>query len=100
MKKTDDKVLCRTPTPGKKPTRIVRWKYDAIRKAILASLPKKKPGLPFADLIRKVEDRLSAEEAAKIGSLPWYLTTVKLELEVAGEIARVPDETPQRLIRM
>ena len=29
----------------------------------------------------------------------WYVTTVKLELEVRGEIRRVKDVTPQRLMR-
>ena len=30
-----DKVICRTPTPNKKPTRIDKWKFDLIHNAIL-----------------------------------------------------------------
>jgi len=32
-------VICETPTAGKTAKRIDRWKYDTVRKAILASLP-------------------------------------------------------------
>lgn len=27
-----EKVICHTPTPGKKPTRIDCWKYEAVRR--------------------------------------------------------------------
>ena len=58
MPKTDDKVTCRTPTPGKKPTRIDRWKYDLLRKAILKVVPKKGEGVDFWDLPRLIEDEV------------------------------------------
>ena len=94
-----DRVLCRTPTKGKSAKRIDRWKYDLLRKAILASLPAKEPGVLFSDLFGRVEGRLSPRQQEEVGSIPWYTTTVKLEMEVAGEILRVPDSSPQRLIR-
>ena len=94
-----EKVLCRTPTPGKTAKRIDRWKIDALRKAILDSLPARGPGVLFSDLFGLVEKRLAPQERSKIGSIPWYTTTVKLELEVAGEIARVPGVVPQQLVR-
>jgi hypothetical protein len=31
------------------------------------------------------------------GSISWYVTTVKLDLEARGLIARVPGSHPQRL---
>ena len=95
----DGKITCETPTPGKKPTRIDRWKYDAVRRAILKSLPEQGKGLPFRDLAHHVERRLSPEALKNLGSVGWYTTTVKLDLEVRGEIKRVAKTTPQRLLR-
>jgi hypothetical protein len=46
-------------------------------------------GLRFADLPGAVRARLSQQELARLGSLGWHCTTVKLEMEVAGEIVRV-----------
>ena len=97
---TEDKVLCQTPTPGKQPTRIARWKYDALRTAILASVPADNQGVKFSQLSELVEDQLSADDLEKLGSVSWYTTTVKLDLEVKGEIERLPDSKPQRLRRM
>jgi hypothetical protein len=52
------KVECETPTPGKKPTRIHKWKYDIISKAILELLPVSGEGLLFKDLAGLVSDSL------------------------------------------
>ena len=99
MQTTRDSVECRTPTPGKKPKRIARWKFDAVRRAILAVLPRRGKGVLFTDLTGLVMEKLSAEERAQLGVPMWYVTTVKLELEVRGEIHRVQGESPQRLLR-
>jgi hypothetical protein len=96
---TSDKVLCRTPTPGKSAKRIDRRKYELLRAAILESLSVEEPGVLFTDLFGLVAKRLTPRQRKEIGSIPWYTTTVKLEMEVAGDIARVPDSSPQRLIR-
>ncbi len=98
MKQTE-KVLCRTPTTGKKPTRIDAWKFDTVRQAILAVVPQAEPGILFTDLTKKVAAKLSKADQAKVGSLMWYVTTVKLEMEVRGELRRVRGVTPQRLVR-
>ena len=95
----EPKTVCRTPTPGKKPTRIPTWKFDAVRTAILNVLPAKEPGVVAKDLPVLVEKRLDADVLAKLGSVGWHTTSVKLELEVAGEIRRVPGLKPQHLVR-
>ncbi len=95
-----ERVLCRTPAPGKKPTRILRWKYEVVRRAILASLPESEPGLPFKDLSRFVGRQLSQQEQDELGSIGWYTTTVKLDMETRGEIKRIGKSSPQRLIRL
>jgi hypothetical protein len=96
---SDGHVICETPTPGKTAKRIERWKYDTVRKAILASLPRRGPGLLFGDLSSHVEQRLLPDERKRLGSVSWYTVTVKLALEVKGEIVRVKGAVPQRLLR-
>lgn len=93
----EDKVLCRTPTPNKKPTRVARAKFELVRKAILRLLPKKGEGMVFTELVDKVEAELTPREIEFLGSVSWYTTAVKLELEVRGEIERVKGSQPQRL---
>ena len=93
------KIICKTPTPGKKPTRIDQWKYVAIRRAILNALPKSGKGLPFKALAEHVERHLAPDELRDLGSVSWYTTTVKLDLEVRGEIRRVDGMRPQRLLK-
>ena len=97
---SDAKVLCETPTPGKKPTRILKWKYDMVRLAILKAVPKSGEGLLFKELSLNVENRLTPEQKQKLGSIGWYTTCVKLDLETKGEIRRLPNSSPQRLVRI
>ena len=95
----EEKVLVETPTPGKQPTRIDRWKYDLVRSAILSAVPLDNYGLEFNELPQLVEEQISEDDLKKLGSVSWYTTTVKLDMEVKGEIERVPGSKPQRLIR-
>jgi len=94
-----DKVVCETPTPGKQPTRIVRWKYDLVRSAILKSIPSGHPGIEFARLAAMVKSCIESRDLERLGSVSWYTTTVKLDLEVKGETERVPGSSPQLLRR-
>ncbi len=97
---TDErKVLCETLTPGKQPTRIPRWKYDLVRTAILSVVPADEQGIEFRQLPELVEQRISGQDRERLGSVSWYTTTVKLDLEVKGEIERIPGSKPQRLRR-
>ncbi|MCL4790346.1 MAG: hypothetical protein KJ070_26780 [Verrucomicrobia bacterium] len=99
MKSREEKVLCRTPTPGKQPTRIDAGKFALVRKAILAVLPRRSPGVRFRDLPARVARKIPAAQRLALGSIPWYVTSVKLELEVRGEIRRVSGVSPQVLVR-
>ncbi|MBK9125129.1 MAG: hypothetical protein IPM16_18685 [Chloroflexi bacterium] len=78
---------------GKAGVNIDRRKYDTVRGAILSAL-ERSPGLPFWDLVEAVRDQIGETFD---GSIEWYTTTVKLDLEARGEIERVPKATPQRL---
>jgi hypothetical protein len=44
-----------------------------------------------------VAEHLPEDELDQLGSVSWYTTTVKLDLEVKGEIERIPGSSPQRL---
>ena len=95
------KVSCRTPTQGRGGvTRIPKWKYDCVRAAILDALEAAPGGqIYFKDLADLVKARLTAEQFANLGSTGWHVTTVKLNMEVEGELARVADRKPQSLKR-
>lgn len=93
----EGKIACRTPAEGRDGvTNLPTWKFDAVRDAILSVCAEE---TPFKELPAKVAERLNPDQCAKLGSLGWHVTTVKLELEVRGEIARVPGARPQKLIR-
>ncbi len=95
----EERTVCYTPTPGKQPTSISTWKYQAIRQAILNIMPAQAPGIAAKDLSDLVAVELDAETRAKLGSVSWHTTTVKLHMEVEGELSRVPKVKPQHLIR-
>jgi hypothetical protein len=81
------------PDPTKNGVRIERDKYEQIRDAIMETV-NTHGEVRFRDLTKEVEGRLAGRFD---GSVPWYVTTVKLDLEARGEIERVPRVTPQRL---
>lgn len=92
-----DRVECATPTPGKAPTRIAKWKYEALRRAIRQVVVSAgSRGATLEDLVEGVPARLSADELADLGSVSWHVTTVKLDLETKGEISRVAGASPIR----
>lgn len=95
----EERRVCQTPTPGRQGTRIIRWKYDLVRGAILKSVPRKGEGVLFKELQAKVAGCLTAQEKQALGSIGWYTTVVKLDMEVNQELKRIPGSTPQRLLR-
>ena len=93
---SEETVLCRTPNPDRPgTTRIPRWKFDLLRTAVLDLLQGGE--VRFSDLSGLVKRGLGASDLNNLGSITWHVTTVKLELEVRGEIERVPGSGPQRL---
>jgi hypothetical protein len=100
MAKNEAKIVCETPTPGKKGTRILQWKYDVMRVAIRKVVPRSKDGIEFRDLANMVEQQITDDSRRRLGSILWYTVTVKLHLEVIGEIERIPGSKPQRIRRV
>ena len=90
------KNMIRTLHPEKKKgVNISNEKYEIIRKAILTTLNAKKE-MTFMDLSRAVEKQVNGNFE---GSVMWYVTTVKLDLEARGVIKRVQNSRPQ-LVRL
>jgi hypothetical protein len=86
------KDMIRTLHPEKKQgVNISREKYEIIRKAILCVLEQKKE-ITFMNLSRAVEKEVNGNFD---GSVMWYVTTVKLDMEARGEIKRVTNSRPQ-----
>jgi len=95
------KVICRTPTKGREGTTAIPcWKYNCIRRAILTALDETETGyITFKDLRTAVESHLTPNQLSKLGSLGWHVTTVKLNMEVEGELLRIAGAKPQRLMK-
>ena len=95
------RVTCRTPTQGRTgTTSIPKWKYDCVRQAIIDTLDESAPtAFPFKDLANAVKARLSPEDISELGSIGWHVTTVKLNMEVKGEISRISGTSPQMLVK-
>ena len=86
------KAKIRTLHPEKKQgVNISKEKYDIIRNAILCVLQTQKE-ITFMNLSRAVEKEVNGKFD---GSVTWYVTTVKLDMEARGEIKRVPSSRPQ-----
>ncbi len=86
------KDMVRTLHPEKKQgVNISREKYEIIRKAIISTLRKQKE-MTFRNLSRAVAKEV---DGTFDGSVTWYVTTVKLDLEARGEVRRVPNSRPQ-----
>jgi len=66
-------------------------KYDAVYAAITHKLREYGP-MTFTQLGALVEEELHSRFS---GSVLWYYTTVKLDMEARGEIRRVPNSRPQ-----
>lgn len=86
------RILTRHPE-GKQGVNISRDKYDAMKAAILRSV--RSGGEAPLQVVREdVENQLQGRFE---GSISWYLTTAKLDLEARGILKRVPGKRPQRI---
>lgn len=86
------KVMIHTLHPEKKQgVNISKEKYEIIREAILCVLKTEKE-ISFMNLSRAVEKEVKGKIE---GSVTWYVTTVKLDLEARGLVKRVPNSRPQ-----
>lgn len=89
----EKRILTLHPDPAKTGVNISLAKYEQMRGAIVDVL-QRAGELSFTDLAEQVEQRFAGRFA---GSVLWYYTTVKLDLEARGLLERVPKSRPQLL---
>lgn len=88
-----ERIETQHPDPDKQGVNIERGKYDAIQAAIVDAL-QMNGVMTFEELQQAVEQRIGGHFE---GSVSWYYTTVKLDLEARGVIERVGKSSPQRI---
>jgi dihydroneopterin aldolase len=88
----EKKILTRHPE-GKAGVRIDLAKYNMIKDAIIKILTKRKM-ITFEELAEEV---VALVEKRFQGSVLWYYTTVKLDLEARKVIRRIPGSKPQQI---
>lgn len=84
----ESKITLRHPDPAKATTTINHQKYTTIRQAIIQALQTRER-LTYAELARDVEQQLAGRFD---GSIRWYVTVVKLDLEGRGKLERIKDK--------
>ncbi len=89
----DETIVTLHPDPARQGARIDRDKYELLRTTIL-DLLRERGALNLSALGELVADKLQEDFD---GSVMWYFTTVKLDLEARGEIRRVPGIRPQQV---
>jgi len=89
----EEKILTLHPEEDKQGVNISRSKYDMIRQAIRDAI-RSQGTISFKGLVSLVEYNLRNRFE---GSIPWYVTTVKLDMEARGEIERIPGPGEQRI---
>lgn len=100
MPAQEGKIQLMHPDPDKEAPRIEPWKYELVKTTILSVVPQDEGGSAFKTLSDQVAEQLSPKALENIGSVGWYTTTEKLDLEARGLIERVPGLKPQRLRRL
>jgi hypothetical protein len=90
----EEKFMTLHPEEGKQGVNISRSKYEMIRQAILDAI-RSQGTITFKGLVSIIDYNLRNRFE---GSIPWYVTTVKLDLEARGEIELVPGAGEQKLV--
>jgi hypothetical protein len=88
-----ERIVTLHPEEGKQGTNIDRHKYETIRDAILEAT-QERGTIAFRDLTDAVRERVGGDFQ---GSVSWYVTTVKLDLEARGLLERISGRKPQQL---
>ena len=90
---SDDKILTKHPQKGKKGVNISVDKYNQIKTFIIDQL-QETGRMTYEKLNDMAVDKLSDTFD---GSVPWYVVTVKLDLEARNVIRRIPKTSPHQI---
>lgn len=78
--------------------RLEKPKYDAMKKAVLAVLPRKVPGLTYAEMSRTVKALVPSDLFPGGAKAGWWTKTLQLDLEAKGMLVREHGVSPLRWI--
>jgi len=94
----ETKIACRSPN-SEKQVSVYEWKFDAIRAALLNVVPSDDTGVETASLRTLVTQQLPQEHLEHLGNIAWLTDTVRLEMEVRGEVERIEGAKPTKIRR-
>lgn len=75
-------------------------KYEAMKKALLKALPRKKPGLTQSEMWEQVLPHLPGDQFPGGAKAGWWTKCVQLDLEAKGVIERDLSAKPLRWHRV
>ena len=92
MPEKDQRILTLHPS-GKQGVNILERRYELVKDTLIALL-QTHGEISYKELNEMAEGEL----AGKLdGSIPWYVVSVKLDLEARGVITRIPKTSPHRI---
>jgi hypothetical protein len=91
----DDKTTVENVNVPGKTYRVNAAKYEAMRAAMLAVLPRGEPGLTQAEIREAVVPHLPGDLFPEGAAAEWWAKTVQLDLEAKGLVIR-EDTKPLR----
>ncbi len=89
----DDRILTLHPE-GKEGVNILRSKYELVKEHMIDIIALNGE-ISFMELNQALEQRLKDKLD---GSISWYVTTIKLDLEARNIVKRIPKRRPQMLV--
>ena len=87
-----NKILTLHPE-GKKGVNIDLGKYNLIKETII-DIVRSNGEISYQEMNKMVIEELKNKFS---GSIPWYVVSVKLDLEARGILERIPKTSPHRL---
>ena len=88
----ENKIMTLHPE-GKAGVNILKRRYDFIKSFIIKTV-KKEGEISFKELnelaVKKIKNKFD-------GKIPWYIVTVKLDLEARDIIERIPQTSPHKI---
>jgi len=97
----EDLIQLRNPDPKKRMPRMAKDSYAVVHRTALAVLPKKAPGITLKEFLEQMATRLPKVKGwDRSASASWYAMAIKLDMEARGELTRINQKPPQRIVRV
>lgn len=88
----DNRIMTLHPQ-GRQGVNILKRRYDTIKEFILDTIAEKGE-ITYSELNDMAVDKLATSFDGKV---PWYVVSVKLDLEARNIIERIPNTSPHKL---